>query len=267
MSAPSSESRRITEMHTSARPYSKDTLCAGSEYFDRALSGPFLEAKTHRIELDDISIFYCEFFNTWLRNDNLECPSYMDSASAGTIHGDPKARLDQELRTLLEEERIDKGYTPEELEEKPAYPFDVKDPSSWLELNPIDLYILGDRLDAPRFRAKIVDAIARQGPPNIVHIMYLYDNLVGRSPLHPYDQAWARRKKSSEHLPVEFLCDIMTTMGRRLPHRLCKPCYVEGKRANMLNSRNIDDACKEQDIPPYDLDCASTMNTRMATRK
>ncbi|KEQ92743.1 hypothetical protein AUEXF2481DRAFT_700512 [Aureobasidium subglaciale EXF-2481] len=232
MSAPSGESRRITEMHTRARPYSKDTLCAGSKYFDRALSGPFLEAKTHRIELDDISVFYY-----------------------------PKARLDQELRTLLEEERINKGYTPEELEEKPAYPFDVKDPSSWLELNLIDLYILGDRLDAPRFRAKIVDAIARQGPPNIVHIMYLYANLVGRSPLHrlfvhqvAYDQAWARRKKSSEHLLVEFLCDIMTTMGRRLPHRLCKPCHVEGKRANMLNSRNIDDACKEQDIPPYDLD-------------
>ncbi|KEQ60688.1 uncharacterized protein M437DRAFT_53902 [Aureobasidium melanogenum CBS 110374] len=222
----------------------KKILCSNSTYFDKALSGQFVEAQTRVVELEDIHPLLFKIFVAWLYSGRL---TYESSDPSTSSHE--------------EEDEKDDGDKKDELAD-----FQEEDSRTWSYLILTGLFILGDRLDAPRLKRSILDTIVkkinqtRKVPFGTV-VIYAYANTPKKSPLRQllvhifaYEKSFSRSPKNSKlkYLPAEFLAAVMIRMGRRLPFRQCDSCYERALDANKLTSEDIDDVHKEEDQAPYD---------------
>ncbi|KAH0337835.1 hypothetical protein KCU81_g7920, partial [Aureobasidium melanogenum] len=243
----------------------KKILCSNSTYFDKALSGQFVEAQTRVVELEDIHPLLFKIFVAWLYSGRLTYESSDPSTSSRVEFSELNAALNKEYPCEEdedeEEDEKDDGDKKDELAD-----FQEEDSRTWSYLILTGLFILGDRLDAPRLKRSILDTIVkkinqtRKVPFGTV-VIYAYANTPKKSPLRQllvhifaYEKSFSRSPKNSKlkYLPAEFLAAVMIRMGRRLPFRQCDSCYERALDANKLTSEDIDDVHKEEDQAPYD---------------
>ncbi|KAG9675892.1 hypothetical protein KCU95_g4104, partial [Aureobasidium melanogenum] len=245
----------------------KKILCSNSTYFDKALSGQFMEAQTRVVELEDIHPLLFKIFVAWLYSGRLTYESSDPSTSSCDEFSELNAALYKEYACEKdedeendEEDDEDDGDDDHELSG-----FQQEDPRTWTYLILVGLFILGDRLDAPRIKRLVIDTIVKKSKqqneaPYGTVVIYAYANTPRKSPLRQllvhifaYERSFSRSQNSElKYLPAEFLAAVMIRMGRRLPFRQCDSCYNNALDANKLTSEDIDDVHKEQDQAPYD---------------
>lgn len=127
----------------------KDVLCFNSKYFTKALSGQFLEARTHIVELEDVHVMLFKIFVAWLytgklnyESSDLNIPARNDFEQLHTILTDEHPYEQED-----DEEDCDDGMP---IHEFFLFDFDQDDPETWTYLILCALFVLADRLDVPK---------------------------------------------------------------------------------------------------------------------
>ncbi|KAG9551566.1 hypothetical protein KCU71_g19137, partial [Aureobasidium melanogenum] len=228
----------------------KELICNKSTFFDKALNGPFVEAKSLTVRLEHISVPLFSIFVSWAYGGRLV---YVLPSEGNTT-------AVEDFFPLL-------CQTPASLE------VDQDDASTW----PLDivakLYILGDYLDSQQFKNNVISAI--DGPftwnrglddadvPTNALIKFVYENTPSKSPLRDlmvdlmvYGQTWGQPTETWEDLPPEFMAKVMGFLGRRLPWKQCSGCYSRAIARNNLSDANADGMHLTDDRAPFaDSEC------------
>ncbi|THY06360.1 hypothetical protein D6D03_02353 [Aureobasidium pullulans] len=236
----------------------KGVLCSNSNYFAKALSGHIQEAKTNTVELDDVHVLLFKVFVAWLYTGKLTYESSDPSVSAQ----DEFEKLD----TMLDDQYpFDREYDPESFMSMAddLSEFDAEEPKTWTHTILCALFVLADRLDTPRLKGLVLDAIAGRERcmdilPSDTAILYSYASTTKSSPLRrlmvhiaAYTSSFSQSSCIWNHLPLEFLTAVLVTLGRRLPEKQCKSCFDGAIYANGMSDRVIDDVDKTEDNPPF----------------
>ncbi|THX20464.1 hypothetical protein D6D17_00645 [Aureobasidium pullulans] len=240
----------------------KGVLCSNSNYFTKAISGQFKEAKTNIVELDDVQVLLFKVFVAWLYTGKLNYESSNPSVTAQDEFG--------KLNTMLEDQfPVDREDDPEnDIEDEKdnaddLSKFDAEDPTTWTHTILCALFVLADRLDTPRLKVLVLDAIAGRERcmdilPSDTAILYSYASTTKSSPLRrlmvhiaAYTSSFGQSSCIWNHLPLEFLTAVLVTLGRRLPEKQCKSCFDGAIYANGMSDRVIDDVNKTEDNPPF----------------
>ncbi|TIA42048.1 hypothetical protein D6C78_01374 [Aureobasidium pullulans] len=219
----------------------KGVLCSNSNYFAKALSGQFQEAKTNTVELDDLTY---------------------ESSDPSVSAQDEFEKLDTMLNDQYPFDREDDPESfmpmPDDLSE-----FDAEDPTTWTHTVLCALFVLADRLDTPRLKVLVLDFIPDRERcmdilPSDTAILYSYANTTKSSPLRrlmvhiaAYTSSFGQSSCTWNHLPPEFLTAVLVTLGRRLPAKQCKSCFDEALQDNGISDRVIDDVDRTEDMPPF----------------
>ncbi|TIA44181.1 hypothetical protein D6C79_06523 [Aureobasidium pullulans] len=126
----------------------KGVLCSNSNYFAKALSGQFQEAKTNTVELDDVHVLLFKVFVAWLYTGKLTYESSDPSVSAQ----DEFEKLDTMLNELYPFDREDDPESDMPMTDDLSE-FDAEDPTTWTHTILCALFVLADRLDTPRLKS------------------------------------------------------------------------------------------------------------------
>ncbi|THY74767.1 hypothetical protein D6C86_04445 [Aureobasidium pullulans] len=217
----------------------KGVLCSNSNYFAKALSGQFQEAKTNTVELDDVHVLLFKVF----RKDEFE-------------------KLDTMLNDQYPFDREDDPESDMPMTDDLSE-FDAEDPTTWTHTILCALFVLADRLDTPRLKVLVLDFIPDRERcmdilPSDTAILYSYANTTKSSPLRrlivhiaAYTSSFGQSSCTWNHLPPEFLTAVLVTLGRRLPTKQCKSCFDDALQDNGISDRVIDDVDRTEDMPPF----------------
>ncbi|THZ52828.1 hypothetical protein D6C90_00907 [Aureobasidium pullulans] len=240
----------------------KDVLCFNSKYFTKALSGQFLEARTHIVELEDVHVMLFKIFVAWLytgklnyESSDLNIPAKNDFEQLHTILTDEHPYEQED-----DEEDRDDGMP---IDEFFLYDFDQEDPETWTYLILCALFVLADRLDVPKLKTLALDTIIgrrrNKGPiPNASAVLYTYAHTTRNSKLRrllvhtiAYEVEFKQSHHVWNHWPLEFLTAVMVTNGRRLPAKQCESCFDNALSDNQISDHVIDDVDRTEDKPPF----------------
>ncbi|THY33022.1 hypothetical protein D6D01_02392 [Aureobasidium pullulans] len=247
----------------------KGVLCSNSEYFTKALSGQFKEAKTNIIELDDINVMLFKILVAWLYTGKLTYESSDQDVSARNEFEELVTELeDSYTNAAAEDEDEDKI----EDDQGNAFiddltNFDREDPQTWTYLILCALFVLADRLDIPKLKVSALDAMIGRvelprPPPDARAVLYTYEHTTKKSQLRrllvhivAYRMAFRRSSNVWNNWPPEFLAAVMVTNGRRLPAvQWCGDCFQKAIDANSIRKRIISDVSHDSDMAPFERD-------------
>lgn len=186
----------IGEEHHVYHAY-KALLIHHSDYFRKALKGPWKESKEHKVTLEDIEPNTFDIFVIWLYTQRLPgIISRWEEASRFRGDGNNEDEDGGEYET---------NNTPE----------------SHLEI--IKALVLGDRILAAKFRQAVnnyfVDRVI-ESPPYYESVIYAFERLRSDSPILPlladtHCEHWTREEDKDKErelrslLPVDFLIRVM----------------------------------------------------------
>ncbi|THV96468.1 hypothetical protein D6D27_02670 [Aureobasidium pullulans] len=236
----------------------KGVLCSNSNYFAKALSGQFQEAKTNTVELDDVHVLLFKVFVAWLYTGKLTYESSDPSVSAQ----DEFEKLDTMLNDQYPFDREDDPESDMPMTDDLSE-FDAEDPTTWTHTIICALFVLADRLDTPRLKVLVLDFIPDRERcmdilPSHAAILYSNANTTKSSPLRrlivhiaAYTSSFGQSSCTWNHLPPEFLTAVLVTLGRRLPTKQCKSCFDDALQDNGISDRVIDDVDRTEDMPPF----------------
>lgn len=179
----------------------KQYLVAVSPYFEKALSGKWMESRDKQIRLGEVRASTMHMFVEWLFTRQIflmfhgdERPTVMDLARRAERSG-----MTQSAEWLDIAGKLQKGV--------------------------LSLYIFGDRFDVPQLRRDAIDEISEflfttQTPPRSKVVSFAYDHLPANSPMIKlFIDAYARvgdeshvQAARAQDIPMEFFIDVLLQM-------------------------------------------------------
>ena len=222
----------------------RDLLCDRSEYFAKAFSGSFVESKVDTLTIVDINPGIFRIFVAWLYGGKLQyIPEKDNGDMQSEFPGSKQIKEDGDIWST-----------------------DPSAAKTWLWQTLIDLYIFGDRFNAPLFCRKVIDTLIDKGQehrgylPNHLEIKHAFAVTAKGSPIRLFlvdlfaYRGISLKKEETVTLPPEFMAAVLEIMSHRMPRRLCNGCYEKALERVDLDSDGEDVGPEVRSHPPYETD-------------
>ncbi|THV75312.1 hypothetical protein D6D28_01911 [Aureobasidium pullulans] len=224
-------------------------LCSKSVYFNKALFGSFKESETGIVKLEDVSSVLFRIFVTWIYEDKVRYTA---------------AKYSYSVEKYLE---YDSDEYEDDDSEDEEQGFDEDAPFTWPCRILVKLHVFADRFDIRALRASMIDVLCERLDKKNTTLpkkvcCYVWSHTSEHSSLRKFVVHRLAYHTSFngdtltfwKELPPDLTIAVLMTVGRRIPSKLCNPCYERGLRHNGIDVRDVEDLVEQADIAPYERD-------------
>lgn len=231
-------------------------LCSKSVYFNKALFGPFKESETGIVKLKDTSSVLFRIFVTWIYEDKVRYTAANDSSS-----------IEKDFEHDNDEFEDDDSDSEVDACGDGEQGLDEDAPFTWPCHILVKLHVFADRFDIRALRASMIDILYERLDKKNVNLArkvccYVWSHTSEHSSLRKivvhrlaYHTSFNGDTLTFwKELPPDLTIAVLMTVGRRIPSKLCNPCYERGLRHNGIDVRDVEDLVEQADTAPYERD-------------